>query len=180
MWGSPPHPPTPGAHADAGAGTAVDADQDSVSGGPPTATTRTRAIYPGAPEVAGDGLDQDCNGADAAGRLTAIVRSAAPAPQVDELESLQVTEAPAGATVPVTCSGKRKGCPKAETFTTSAKGSVSLTKMFRKRLRPAPWSPGGHGPEHGRPVKRSRSAATNVRVQTLCLLPGAPTTRRKC
>ena len=46
-----------------------------------------------------------------------------------------MTEAPAGAPVRVWCTGKRKGCPKSQTFTTSAKGSVSLTRMFRKRLR---------------------------------------------
>ena len=38
-----------------------------------TATTRTPKIYPGAPEVPGDGLDQDCSGADAAGKLSAVV-----------------------------------------------------------------------------------------------------------
>jgi hypothetical protein len=47
-----------------------------------------------------------------------------------------VSDAPASATVSVSCAGKRKGCPKDRAFTTSAKGSVSMTKMFRKRLRP--------------------------------------------
>ena len=57
-------------------------------------------------------------------------------PPWTKFKSLRVTEAPAGAQrARVRATGKRKGCPKSRTFTTSAKGSVSLTKMFRKRLR---------------------------------------------
>ena len=142
----------------------------------PTATTPTRSVYPGAPEVANDSIDQDCNGADAAGRLTAIVGFAANyTSRWTQFRRLRVTEAPAKANVTVTCSGKRKGCPKDKTFTTSAKGSVSLTKMFRKRLRPgavitvAVTAPNTVGRVKKLTIRRSHTP----RSQTLCLVPGA-------
>ena len=104
---------------------------------PPTDCDDTNSrVYPGAQEVANDGIDQDCNAGDAAGRVSALVAFDARSSRTStRFKSLRVTEAPAGATVAVTCTGKRKGCPKSQTFTTSAKGSVSLTRMFRKRLR---------------------------------------------
>src|SRR4029079_672289 len=50
----------------------VDGDRDGVS--PPVDCDDTNSrVYPGAPEVPSDGIDQDCNGADAAGRLSASV-----------------------------------------------------------------------------------------------------------
>ena len=147
--------PGPGAarHTDPGPGaegrtstrtaTPADADCDDLD----------RHVHPGAPEVPNDGVDQDCNGADAAGRLSAVVGfSWTKHGSSIKVKTLQVTEAPPGATVTVTCSGKRKGCPKPKTFTTSAKGSVSMTKMFRKRLkRRRDDHGGGHRPQHGRP-----------------------------
>jgi hypothetical protein len=92
-----------------------------------------------------------------------------------KVDSLRVTEAPAGASVRVTCSGKRKGCPKERTYTTSAKGSVSMTKLFRKRLRTgavvtiAVTTPNTIGR-----VKRFTNRRGKFRSQTLCLAPGAP------
>jgi hypothetical protein len=52
-----------------------------------------------------------------------------------KLTLLRVQDAPAGAQVDVRCAGK--GCPfRQRTRTVGASGSVSLTKLFRKRLRP--------------------------------------------
>ena len=89
------HRPQPGTPA-------VDADQDGV---PATndCDDLNRQIYPGAPEVVGDGLDQDCSGADAAGKRERGGR--VPRRQLQhgwtKFKSLRVTEAPAGAQVRV-------------------------------------------------------------------------------
>ena len=91
-----------------------------------------------------------------------------------KFKSLRVTEAPAGATVHVSCTGKRKGCPKSRTFTTNSRGSVSLTKMFRKRLRVgavvyvAVTTPNAVGKVRKLSIRRDA-----VRGQTLCQAPGA-------
>ncbi|RKQ93514.1 putative metal-binding protein [Solirubrobacter pauli] len=171
-WGSPPAtspspPPSPTTPA-------VDADRDGVA--PPTDCDDTNSrVYPGAPEVVGDGIDQDCNGADAAGRVSAtIVFSSRSTRTSTRFRSLRVAEAPAGAQVAVTCTGRRKGCPRSQTLTTSAKGSVSLTKLFRKplkvgaRVRVAVTTPNAIGK-----VRELRIARKRVTGRTLCLAPGA-------
>jgi hypothetical protein len=65
IWGQPPKPPTPAPTPAPGA-PAVDADKDGYSPDADCDDFNSR-VYPGAPEVANDGIDQDCNGADAAG-----------------------------------------------------------------------------------------------------------------
>ena len=115
---------------------AVDADQDSVPADA-DCDDLNRQIYPGAPEVVGDGLDQDCNGADAAGRVSAIV--ALPRRQLQPLDQVQVAardRSPAGREVSVIVHGQAQGLPEVDASSRPArKGSVSLTKMFRKRVR---------------------------------------------
>ena len=169
IWGSPPAAPG----APAPTVPATDADKDSVS--PPTDCDDTNSrVYPGAPEVVGDGLDQDCNGADATGRVSAVVAFAARTfSRSARFTSLRVTEAPAAASVLVTCKGK--GCPKSRTFTVSQRGSVSLTRMFRKRrlrvgavVTVAITTPNAIGKVRRLTVGRGR-----VRGKTLCLSPGA-------
>src|SRR3954452_18830511 len=173
VWGAPPAPvaaPTPVAGA-------PDADRDGVPAGTDCDDTNSK-VYPGAPEVAGDGIDQDCNGADAAGRVSALVAfSSNSTSKSTKFTSLRVTDAPAGASVLVACRGR--GCPKSRTFTTSAKGSVSLTRAFRKRLRVgavvsiAVTTPNAVGKVRVLTVKRKR-----VVGRTLCLPPGAVTPTR--
>lgn len=175
LWGSPPSPPPapqPGAPA-------VDADKDGVS--PPTDCDDTNSkVYPGAPEVPGDGIDQDCVGGDVAGRVSATVAFKARfGAKSSKLTSLRVTEAPAGATVTVTCEGRKKGCPKPATLTTSAKGSVSLTKLFRKRLRVgAKVFVAVQAPNAVGKVRELRVVRNDIRARSLCLAPGAVTPQR--
>ena len=133
-----------------------------------------------APEVANDAIDQDCNGADAAGLLSAVVAFRWREGNTTRVNSLRVTEAPAGATVTVTCAGRRKNCPRTRSFTTSAKGSVSLTRMFRRPLRSGAvvtvtvTAPNTVGRVKRYTIRKGRPP----RSQTLCLVPGAATPSR--
>jgi hypothetical protein len=172
VWGSPPTP-SPGGPVPQPGTPVVDADQDGV---PATADCDdfNRLFYPGAPEVVGDGFDQDCSGADAAGRVSALVAFRSDSTRKStKFKSLRVTEAPAGARVLISCTGKRKGCPKSREVTTSAKGSVSLTRYVRKRLRVgavidvAVTTPNAVGK-----VRRLKIRRREVKAQTLCLTPG--------
>jgi hypothetical protein len=167
VWGSPPASPLP-------APAPTDGDRDGVS--PPVDCDDTNSrVFPGAPEIPSDGIDQDCNGADAAGRLSANVsHSWRFSRSSTRLVRLRVTEAPGGATVTVRCRGSHKGCPRPRTFSANAAGRVTLTGMFRKRLRP------------GAVVEVSVSAPNRIskvvrftirrghspRVRTLCQAPG--------
>ena len=179
VWGQPPAPGAPTPTPAPNPGTpSVDADKDRFTPDAGDCDDFNSKVYPGAPEVPSDGLDQDCSGADAAGRLSAIVRyDGTYTRKSTKLKKLQVAEAPAGASVSVTCSGKRKGCPKDKTVTTSSRGSVSLTKLFRKRLRPGAvitvtvTSPNTIGRVKKLTIRRNAAP----RVQTLCLAPGAQT-----
>jgi Putative metal-binding motif len=174
VWGSPPAPspgtPTPPTDPTT---PVVDTDQDGV---PATndCDDLSRQIYPGAPEIVGDGLDQDCSGADATGKVSALVAYRGDSSRRwTKFKSLRVTDAPVGAQVRVWCEGKRKGCPKPREFTTGAKGSVSLTRMFRKRVRVgasvyvAVSTPNALGK-----VRRLKIVRKDVKGSNLCLPPG--------
>jgi hypothetical protein len=170
-WGSPPAPqpgpvPTP---------APVDRDGDGFS--PPADCDDTDShVYPGAREVPGDGIDQDCNGSDAAGRLSATVATAWTYSRTStRVRSLRVTEAPSGASVSMTCTGRHKGCPRPRTLTTDSKGRASLTRYFRHRLRPGArvevviTAPNSVGKVKRFTIRRGHLP----RSQTLCLAPGA-------
>jgi hypothetical protein len=181
VWGQPPPAatPTPTPAPAPNPGTpAVDADKDRFSPDAGDCDDTNSRVYPGATEVPNDGIDQDCSGADAAGKLTAIVAfNWTKRGSSVKVDSLRVSDAPAGASVLVQCSGKRKGCPKEKTFTTSAKGSVSMTKLFRKRLKAgASLTVTVTAPNTvGRVRKFTIRRRGKPRSQTLCLAPGAPT-----
>jgi hypothetical protein len=172
VWGSPP---TPGAPPAPG-GTPVDADRDNVATDAGDCDDTNSKVYPGAPEVPGDGIDQDCSGADAAGKVTAVVAfSWIKRGSSIKVDSLRVTDAPAGASVIVTCTPRRKGCPKQKTYVTSSKGSVSMTKHFRKRLRAGArltvtvTTPNAIGRVKRYTIRRKGKP----RSKTLCLNPGS-------
>jgi hypothetical protein len=122
-----PAPPSP----------VVDADGD----GYPSSTDCSdvnNTVHPGAPEVPGNGIDDDCAGGDQPGKVVALVRATwlanrqHPKPKV---RLMRVRDAPAGARVDVLCHGRR--CPfKQRVRTTDANGEVSLTKLFRRSLTP--------------------------------------------
>jgi hypothetical protein len=119
---SPPPPP-------------VDADGDGVSP-PADCADNNVTVRPGAPEVPGNQIDENCDGRDAPGRVMAQISSyfqltGKGAPRV---RRLRVTEAPAGATVRVGCINK--GCRfKARSVSVTPAGRANLTRLFKGRLR---------------------------------------------
>jgi Putative metal-binding motif/RTX calcium-binding nonapeptide repeat (4 copies) len=111
-----------------GGGTVTDADHDGAS--PPLdCDDGNAARHPGAADVPGNGVDEDCSGADA------------PVPPVpyhvthrwdlagtwSRVVQLKITQLPAGAKLTVTCEGR--GCPFMSRSTTKG----DLTKMFKRR-----------------------------------------------
>jgi hypothetical protein len=176
IWGSPPTQPPPATPLPA----PVDADRDNVS--PPVDCDDFNSrVYPGAPEVPSDGIDQDCNGADTAGRVGGVVAIRYRfSRRYTRVTRLAVSEAPAGATVTVRCrGGKRKHCPKHRTYVTNAKGKASMTRMFRKRrLRPgARITVAISTPNTIAKVKRYKIRRGKApRTRTLCRAPGAKAT----
>jgi Ca2+-binding RTX toxin-like protein len=111
-----------------GGGTATDADHDGAS--PPLdCDDGNPARHPGAADVPGNGVDEDCSGADA------------PVPPVphhvttrwdlaatwSRVVQLKIAQLPAGSKLTVTCKGR--GCP----FKSRASAKGDLSSLFKRR-----------------------------------------------
>ena len=157
----------------------MDVDGDGVAA-PADCEDRNVTVHPGATELPGNKIDDDCTGGDAAARLMAVIRSDWKAanrrvwPRI-----LSVIEAPEGAQVEVTCKGGR--CPfKRRTTVVNAKGEADLRKFFKRRLRPKITIdvrityPNTIGRVGRFPIKTIDAP----KMQRLCLPPGEKTARR--
>ena len=156
-----------------------DADGDGVAV-PADCWDQNATVHPGAKEIPGNAIDDDCSGGDAPARLVATIKNKWTAARGRvTVNALRVLDAPEGARVVVSCSGKR--CPfKRRTATVSAKGDAALLKFFKRKLRPKitidvrvtyPNTIGRVGR-----FRIKRVAIPNM--QRLCLPPGATKARR--
>ena len=114
-----------------------EADRDGDGIAPPADCRDNNAtVWPGAPEIPGNGIDDDCAGGDAPARITADVKNGWRVTRTRaRVLRLRVVDAPAGATVTVRCLGKR--CRfKRRKATVPARGSVNLRRRMRLRVVP--------------------------------------------
>jgi hypothetical protein len=137
---TPTATPTPTPTATPGGGTQqpsrpVDVDGDGVAV-PADCADDNVTVHPGAKEIAGNTIDDDCTGGDAPARIMATIRSKWKAKNGHVwVNRLSVLEAPEGALVEVTCAGQR--CPfKRRTAAANARGNAMLGKFFKRKLRP--------------------------------------------
>ena len=116
--------------------TPQDADGDGVPA-PADCWDQNATVYPGAPEIPGNGHDDDCTGGDAPARVAGTIQSKwETSHRRVLLKRLRVVDAVQGSRVEVTCSGAR--CPfKRRSASVDAKGNANLRKFFKHRLRPA-------------------------------------------
>ena len=112
-----------------------DADGDGVAA-PADCWDQNATVHPGAKEIPGNAIDDDCTGGDAPAKIAATIKNKWKAKNGRVwVSAMSVLEAPEGARVEVSCKGRR--CPfKRRTATVNAKGNAYLLKFFKRKLRP--------------------------------------------
>jgi hypothetical protein len=167
---------------------AFDRDGDGFTrfSNPPDCNDNNPLIYPGAPEAPGGHIDTDCDGVldpfpQIHPRVSYFVRTGL---RFTRFTSLVVSAVPAGATVDISCVGRRK-CPFRHTSVRvkRANGQVSFTRLLRGRqllagltvaIRvTAPQSIGGYAAL----LIRSSSLP---RLEFRCMNPGQRTPQSVC
>ena len=157
----------------------VDRDGDGVS--PPADCLDTNsAVHPGARELPGNGLDDDCVGGDAPAKIAAVVTVKWGGHRAGgvRLKRFEVKDAPPSARIAVRCRGKH--CFKQRTARASAKGEAKLRSRMPRRMRPG-WTvdvvitaPGMIGKVRRYDVRKDEMSDG----RTLCLPPGAKRAKR--
>jgi Putative metal-binding motif len=154
----------------------VDRDGDGVF--PPADCMDTNStVWPGAREIPGNGLDDDCAGGDEQARLAATVSTAWSVNRRGaRVLRMGVSEAPAGAGVTVLCEGRGCGFERRDVVA-SRNGNAALRRLFKRRLRPRTvveiqvTAPNVIGKVVRYTVRRGKTLPKRER---LCLPPGAP------
>ena len=158
---------------------APDRDGDGFS--PPADCDDTNStVWPGAPEIPGNGIDDDCSGGDKPAKILAPVPYDWTGTSTGaRLNRLRVSDAPPGSALEVRCrGGRRLGCPfKRRSVALKPDGSASMTKLFKRAFRKGAvlevWltAPNSIGKVVRFEVQRGRGRTP--RGRTLCLQPGA-------
>ena len=138
--------------------TAIDDDGDGAAI-PADCNDANPASYPGAAEIPGNGIDENCDGLDVLPVVPTPVTPAAPAPtptpspapaqpkrkldvslsyfmratkRSTRFSTLSLKGVPSGATITIKCTG---GCPRKRATITGKRGTVALTAFRNRALR---------------------------------------------
>jgi Putative metal-binding motif len=152
----------------------VDVDGDGISP-PADCWDENAAVWPGAREVPGNGIDDDCTGGDQPARVGGTVSSVfrASSKGVRALR-LRVRDAPAGARITIRCLGRRCRFERKKSKV-RANGTANLRRLVRRRLPPRTTlevritAPNSIGKVVRYPIRRGRIP----QGRTLCLPRGA-------
>jgi hypothetical protein len=158
---------------------APDRDGDGFS--PPADCDDTNStVWPGAREIPGNGIDDDCSGGDKPAKiLSPVPYDWSGTATGARLNRLRVTDAPPGSSLELRCSGgKRRGCPfKRRAVALKADGSASMAKLFKRAFRKGAvlevWltAPNSVGKVVRFKVDRGRNRTP--RARTMCVQPGS-------